>query len=171
MFKTELLSLLYTVHGKCVFTATDYICQLYCMTYKHERIRMGGLSTQECATPTELPSPVKIKNRTPSHVLSKDGLCLHSMRSTYYYFLVLAVNSDWFKFYVVTRTYSSHLFLCALTQATRSYVLLKWVMHKFRLWINSKSYSRVSECSATDLAMVTETSSVNCVDPWMLHKT
>ena len=31
-------------------------------------------------------------------------------------FLVLAVNSTCFEFYVVTRSYSSHPFLCALGQ-------------------------------------------------------
>ena len=37
------------------------------------------------------------KNRTPGHMLSNNALCLHSMSSTYYYFLVVVVNFDRFQ--------------------------------------------------------------------------
>ena len=31
-------------------------------------------------------------------MLSNNGLCLHAAVNTYYYFLILAVNSDWYNF-------------------------------------------------------------------------
>ena len=48
------------------------------------------------------------KNRTPSIVLSNNGLCLRAAAQHALLFLVLAVNSG------VTRSYSSRPFLCAL---------------------------------------------------------
>ena len=59
---------------------------------------------------------IATKNRISSHVLSNNGLRLHSMPSTLLS-LVLVVNSDRFhKFYGVTcmHSYSSHPFLWAL---------------------------------------------------------
>jgi len=45
-------------------------------------------------------------------MLSNNGLCLRSMRSyMLLFFLVLAVNSNWFEFYIVTHSYSRCPFL------------------------------------------------------------
>ena len=59
----------------------------------------------------------KIETRTPSHLLSNNGLCLCSMRSTCYYFLVLHGSSYILPDFTFTE-------LHALTLATCSYVLL-----------------------------------------------
>ena len=65
-------------------------------------------------TPIEAHSPVKItkrsKNRTPGHVLSNYGLYLRAAAQCMLLFLVF----HGFKFYRVTRSYSSHPFLCIL---------------------------------------------------------
>ena len=70
----------------------------------------------ECATPIETSCAVKIiaKYKRPCHMLSNNGLCLVSTQHALYVlpFLVLVVNSDQF---VISCSYSSHLFLCALS--------------------------------------------------------
>ena len=53
------------------------------------------------------------KNRTTGHVPSNNGLYLRSAAQYVLLLLVLAVNSE---FYRVTRSYSSHLFLCTLDE-------------------------------------------------------
>ena len=54
------------------------------------------------------------KNRTPSHMLSSNGLCLCAAAQYVLLFLVQFNNSDWFQIYRVTRSSSSRLFLCTL---------------------------------------------------------
>ena len=54
------------------------------------------------------------KNRTPGHMLNNNGLCQCSMHRASNIFSILAVNSDRFRIYRVTRSYSSRPFLCTL---------------------------------------------------------
>ena len=55
-----------------------------------------------------------LKVEHPITCLATMALCLCSMHSYVLLFIVLVVNSTGFKFYGVTRSYSSHPFLCAL---------------------------------------------------------
>ena len=55
----------------------------------------------------------RTKNRTPSTCLATTPYVYAQLRSMYY-FLVQFNNSDWFQTYRVTRSYSSHPFLCTL---------------------------------------------------------
>ena len=54
------------------------------------RVHKNRRLENERVTPIEARSPSKLlnrtKNRTPGHMLSNNGLCLHSMHSMYYYF-------------------------------------------------------------------------------------
>ena len=51
-------------------------------------------------------------------MLSNDGLCLQPAAQYVLLFLVWFNNSDQFQIYKVTRSYSSHPFLCALDRVT-----------------------------------------------------
>ena len=112
------------MHSWCVFNCIlmrswwgEYTGVLFCTVYnffprrlrpKFKMIQTGRVHNQVHVIAT--------KNRISSHVLSNNGLRLHSMPSTLLS-LVLVVNSDRFhKFYGVTCThsYSSHPFLWAL---------------------------------------------------------
>ena len=46
-------------------------------------------------------------------------------------FVVLAVNSAWFQIYVVTRSYSSRLFLCALASCYTIIVFMAFSQNAF----------------------------------------
>ena len=67
-------------------------------------------SSKECAMKLEV-----IGHSLYDYKVLKERDC-HSMQHAQYMllFLAMAVNSNQFQLYVVTRSYSSHLFLCAL---------------------------------------------------------
>ena len=60
----------------------------------------------------------------------QNGLHQRNARRACYYFIVLAVNSVGFEFYIVTRSYSSRPFLCALGTLHVLYVIP--ILHELR---------------------------------------